>query len=290
MERNIKKILVVDDEEMVRFTMKAFLDRMGYRSDIAKSGIYAMRLIEEEAYDLVISDIVMPGMDGVQLMRQVKKRLPGLDFIMMTGHAVDYAYIDIIDSGASDYMTKPFEMKELDARLARIEREKSILKELNKKNNQLEIAINKAEDKTLEIEVANRDLVKEINERKKIEEALKDAKGYIENIISSMADSLIVLKPDFTISLANKATCDLLGYDESELIAEPFSMLLYEGKPFADALRRELIENGSLKEFELNYRSKSGEKILTSFLGSAMFRESDKEDLIGLICVAHDMI
>ena len=135
-----------------------------------------------------------------------------------------------------------------------------------------------------------RGIVRDITEQKRSEEALEEAKEYIENIINSMADSLIVIKPDLIISLVNRTTCDLLGYNESELIGAPIDKILYDGISFAETLFRQFKEKGFVKDYEMLYRMKSGEKIPVSFVGSVMYSNGDNaENIIGLICVAHDL-
>ena len=261
-DRSSRYILIVDDDEMIRTSVREFLKRIDYIPTVASDASEALKILQKRSFDLVISDIIMPGMDGIQFMQEAKRSFPHLNFIIMTGHASDYTYVNIIDAGAADYMTKPFEMKELRARLARIERERRILKELQN----------------------------EVNERKLAEESLKEANGYIENIITSMADSLIVIKPDLTINLMNRATCELLGYAEDELLGEPIDKIFHKGISFEKTLLKELMEKGFVSDYEMSYRTRDGEKIQVSFLGSVMYKEgNDINTPIGAICLAHDM-
>jgi len=85
----------------------------------------------------VISDIQMEGMDGLEMMRAAKMIRPDLDFILMTGHAAEYSFSDIIAGGAYDYMFKPFDLGELRAKLRRLQREKALLNRLKKANEAL---------------------------------------------------------------------------------------------------------------------------------------------------------
>lgn len=155
-ENLYKHILIVDDEEMVRSTVREFLQRMGYACDVAKEPSEAMDILHQEPIDIVLSDIMMPNMDGVQFMQEAKKGFPHLEFIIMTGYNNQYSYIDIIDAGATDYMTKPFEMKELAARLKRIERENKALQDLKEANTSLEYNIEKANEASRQAESANK--------------------------------------------------------------------------------------------------------------------------------------
>jgi two-component system sensor histidine kinase/response regulator len=152
---DINTVLVVDDEEMIRSTAMAFLEKIGLAGDAAQNGEEAMNMLRDGKYDLILSDVCMPGMDGIQLMKEVKESYPDLSFIIMTGYTADYSYADIISSGASDYISKPFDMKELKAKVERIGREKRILAELRETNDQLETAIERANQMAVQAELAS---------------------------------------------------------------------------------------------------------------------------------------
>ncbi len=152
---SIKRILVVDDEEMIRETAGAFMEKLGYDCEAVEDAERALGLLSEQSFDLVISDISMPGMDGIQLMKEVRASHPDLAFMIMTGYTVDYSYAEIIAAGASDYVHKPFDLKELKAKIERIDREKGILAELQESNDQLETAIERANQMAVQAELAS---------------------------------------------------------------------------------------------------------------------------------------
>ncbi len=154
-DKPIKHVLIVDDEEMIRVTVQSFLTRIGYECSTSAKAAEAIATLGEGPFELVISDITMPGTDGIQFMRSAKENHPELDFIIMTGYGSEYAYVDIISAGASDYMMKPFEMKELQARIERIERENRILRELKVTNVQLEASIERANGMAVKAELAS---------------------------------------------------------------------------------------------------------------------------------------
>jgi two-component system sensor histidine kinase/response regulator len=154
-DKPIKHVLIVDDEEMIRITVQSFLTRIGYECSTSPGALEAGAALDRNSFELVICDITMPGTDGIQLMRSAKESHPELDFIIMTGYGSEYAYVDIVSAGASDYMTKPFEMKELQARIERIERENRILRELKLTNVQLEAAIERANGMAVKAELAS---------------------------------------------------------------------------------------------------------------------------------------
>ncbi|MBF0229136.1 MAG: response regulator [Desulfamplus sp.] len=140
----IKKILVVDDDMGLRSILVKSFQVIGFLCSEAEDAITAYEMICNEQFDLVISDISMPVMDGIELMKKVKSKFPDLDFIIMTGFSGEYSYVDIIDAGASDYMTKPFGINSAVARIERIEREKRTLLNLRKTNLELNLAMEKA--------------------------------------------------------------------------------------------------------------------------------------------------
>ena len=151
-------ILIVDDNEAIRETLEDFLESDGDFCYTASNAYEALSALREDSITLVISDIKMPGMDGIQFMKEAKQSFPDLDFIIITGYASDYTYTDIIKAGATDYMTKPFELEELKAKMERIKREQRLLNELKEGNTALELTIEKANLMSIKAETANLEL------------------------------------------------------------------------------------------------------------------------------------
>lgn len=151
-----KHVLLVDDEEMILQVLKDFLAKMGYTCHVTSNAFDALQALSMNNFDLVISDIKMDGMNGVELMKKTKRLYPHLDFIMMTGYVSEYSYSDIISSGATDFLVKPFNMTELKAKIERMEREKGFLKQLKESNQRLEEAIERANRMAMEAEAANK--------------------------------------------------------------------------------------------------------------------------------------
>lgn len=135
---HLKHILVVDDDEEYRTLIEQFIVKLGYFGESASNGFEGLERVKRHRFDLVLSDIRMEGKDGIQFMKEARQIFPNLEFIIMTGHAGDYSYSDIIAAGATDFITKPFEMGKLKSKLERIEREKQILRELYDAKEQLE--------------------------------------------------------------------------------------------------------------------------------------------------------
>jgi PAS domain S-box-containing protein len=136
-DSQVKSILVVDDEETLRMLLHMFLSSSGYACEIAADSSEAMEMLRKRHFDMVISDIRMPGKDGLELMQEAKTIYPNTDFIIMTGHAAEYSYSTIIKAGATDFAIKPLQLEELKAKLERIDREKRTLKQLKEANETL---------------------------------------------------------------------------------------------------------------------------------------------------------
>jgi DNA-binding NtrC family response regulator len=113
------RILLVDDEEIVLRSCQRILGGGDYHIDVAREGLSALGLINENEYDLLILDIKMPKMDGIEVLRRVKESRPDIDVIMITGlHDIETA-VHAMKLGALDYLPKPFEPEDLEMIVAR---------------------------------------------------------------------------------------------------------------------------------------------------------------------------
>jgi heterodisulfide reductase subunit A len=109
-ERRKFRILVVDDELVVRDSLKEWLEEDGFTVAMAGSGADALAALEAGAYHLMLLDIKMPGMDGVEVLERAKALCPGLTVIMMTAYATVETAVEAMKIGALDYLVKPFEV------------------------------------------------------------------------------------------------------------------------------------------------------------------------------------
>nr|MBF0221971.1 diguanylate cyclase [Desulfobulbaceae bacterium] len=131
---NKAKILLVDDDPIVREVMKSFIASYGFDFSTASDGLQAIKVLEKDFHSIVITDINMPNMDGMELLKYVHANYPKTGVIVVTGLSEEYTYVDVINAGAIDYMTKPFDSAELLAKLNRVIREQNLISELEKKS------------------------------------------------------------------------------------------------------------------------------------------------------------
>ena len=120
-----ERILIVDDEDGMRRLLGRVLTREGYETSTVGSGAEALRLVANERFDLVVTDIKMPEMDGLQLLEELKEYEPSLPIIVMTAYGTIENAVQALRFGAYDYIAKPFETDEIKLTVAKaLERER----------------------------------------------------------------------------------------------------------------------------------------------------------------------
>lgn len=122
------EILIVDDEEGLRLSMQEFVTMSGFKTYMAASAEEALAMLDERQVDVVITDIILPGMDGLELTDAIKKDY-NIDVIVLTGYSGDYSYEEAISKGASDLVFKPIRFEELILRLKRVLKERKLTNE-----------------------------------------------------------------------------------------------------------------------------------------------------------------
>jgi len=121
-------ILIVDDDPAIRDSMYEFIQMSGYHASMVSSAEEAIALLQENMVEVVITDIMLPGIDGLELTDRIKKQ-HDVDVIVMTGYSGDYSYEEAISKGASDFVFKPVRFEELLLRLKRVLKERQLTRE-----------------------------------------------------------------------------------------------------------------------------------------------------------------
>ena len=115
-------ILIIEDEPRVASLLMNGLEENGYQTMVAYDGLMGLRLFQTHTFDLVISDIVLPKMDGFELAKEIRKTNPHIPILMLTALGSTNDKLDGFDAGADDYLGKPFDTRELLARLRALTR------------------------------------------------------------------------------------------------------------------------------------------------------------------------
>ena len=112
-----EKVLLVDDEEDFLEVMAARMQARGMQVQTCQSAEEALKKIKEENFDAVILDFMMPGMDGMQALKEIKARRPESQIILLTGHATIEKSVEAMKLGAADFLEKPADIKALEEKI-----------------------------------------------------------------------------------------------------------------------------------------------------------------------------
>jgi diguanylate cyclase (GGDEF)-like protein len=132
-----RHVLIVDDDSNVRIPIQEFLEQSGFMVSSAGTAEKAMELIAGDGVHVVITDIQLPGMNGLELTDAVKKQNGDIDVIVITGFSTDYSYEEAVEKGASDFIFKPVRFRELLLRLKRVFKERDLSEERDRMVSEL---------------------------------------------------------------------------------------------------------------------------------------------------------
>lgn len=125
-----KSILVVDDEEIIRHTLSRDLLEAGYAVKSVESGARALEELAETYYDLIVTDLLMEGLDGIQVLKEAKKINPEICVMILTGFGDMTSAIDALRLGADDYILKPYDFTEIELRIQRCLEKQQLIKKI----------------------------------------------------------------------------------------------------------------------------------------------------------------
>ncbi|RMH83797.1 MAG: sigma-54-dependent Fis family transcriptional regulator [Calditrichaeota bacterium] len=123
------RLLIVDDEHDALTLMQEIFRRKGYETFTAHDGIEALNVIENEEPDILISDLLMPNMDGMELLQEVRRRFPHISVIVVTAHGTIETAVEAMKKGAHDYILKPIHLDEILTKVSNLARTKHLIRE-----------------------------------------------------------------------------------------------------------------------------------------------------------------
>jgi two-component system response regulator AtoC len=126
--RNIR-VLIVDDEETYRFMLSSLLESEGFVPDTASDGVQAINTVQKKAYDVVLLDVKMPKVDGLEVLKFIKENFPDIEVVMLTGVGDVKIAVECMKLGAYDYLTKPYTTDELLTTIERAMERRNLLRE-----------------------------------------------------------------------------------------------------------------------------------------------------------------
>jgi len=126
------KILIVDDDPVILELMGTYIASFGFENERAGTGKEAVAKLKKGDFTIVFTDMIMPEMDGMQLLNHIRENYPKIGVIVITGYGHTFTYTDVIKAGASDFIAKPFNADELEAKLNRLVRELNLVRQLER--------------------------------------------------------------------------------------------------------------------------------------------------------------
>jgi PAS domain S-box-containing protein len=256
------KILVVDDEEGIRSLMRMTLELDGYTVLTAEDGPTALELFRSEQPEVVLLDVRMPDMDGIEVLSRIKAASPDTEVIMITGHGDMDMAVESLRREASNFLTKPISEEILSFSLKRALEKIALKKKLKQYTSNLET------------------LVREAN----IE--LEKAYQFRENLIENSPDAIVGVRKGGQIVIFNSASERLLGYRKDEVIGKMNIVDAYR-PGVAKQIMKDLRSNdfggrGVLQKRELILLAKDGEEIPVYISAAILYDEGKEAGSVGI--------
>jgi len=125
---NLTKLLVVEDNKDTRLLLKEYFESLDYLVEICENGVEALAILKKKEFTILITDIRMPKMDGITLIREVKRIYPKLGLIMMTAFSSVYSEEDVRRVGVDDYISKPFNFENMKEKVEKLSSQIEMMK------------------------------------------------------------------------------------------------------------------------------------------------------------------
>lgn len=206
----VRKVLVVDDDEKVLYLMHEFLPTLDCEVLLARDGEEGLQLFQAERPPLVLTDLQMPKLDGLALMKAIKELSPRTEIIILTAHAALKSAIEAVQRGAFDYLQKPLELQTLGRRVKQALEHYRLVSE------------NEALLGELEQRVENRT------------KALVESQQRLRVVFNAITDSLIIVDQSLTVVMVNKGTAALSGPPVETLIGSNCYRALFGREEICD--------------------------------------------------------
>ena len=268
-----ERILIVDDESDIALILRLQLEDAGYLTTRARDGIEALELLTIDGYTLMLLDIKMPRMDGMELLKRASQQYPSLPIIMMTAHGSEHVAVEAMKRGASDYITKPFNSEDL----------------LKSINHVLTLTRTRRENLLLQ-------------------QRLEQERQLSESIIQGIADLLAAVDLQGRVITLNQHGVELLGVSREEAVGRPLrelirtdipvdllphQVVLASGKPclnVAFVMKSTRGDIPMLSSGTVLYGSDgavAGSIIIARDISALKALEQDKEDFVSML--SHDL-
>jgi signal transduction histidine kinase/FixJ family two-component response regulator len=244
-----ENILLVDDEPGIRKVLGISLAEMGYTVFTAENGEEGLALFREKTPEIVVTDIKMPGMDGIRLLREIKRLNPETEVIVITGHGDMDLAIRSLKNEATDFITKPIDDNELETALRKARNNLLIRRKLRDYTETLEHLVQTKTERLVSLETRegggeNGDASAEL-----YRDFFEGVPGYVT-----------VVDRNWTIRAANRRFREDFALDESEEGVACYRLLKHGDAPCEDCPAAKTFQSGKSSQAELEIRDREGRK------------------------------
>ena len=239
-----ERILVLDDEPAVLEVLTQHLGSLGYECSATLSPVEGIERIGRQSFDLILTDLRMPELDGMEVVRRAKKIAPDVPVVVVTALNDITNAIQAMRLGADDYVLKPFDLQEITRAASRAIDQRRIKLEQRGYQDDLEERVSSAA-KTLE----------DVNRE------LRDTKEYLENLLHSTLDAILTVTGDAGIGFANTGALDMLGYTQQEIEGLSTGKLLAGGDEEVAHVRRLVNTEKRVRNYETELVHRDGTRI-----------------------------
>ncbi len=261
------RVLIVDDEAVILDILYEHLNTRGYECVLAQSSKDAVAALGEAEPDLLITDIGMPEMNGIDFAQAARQSWPDLAIIVMTGRSDAGSAVGALRAGADDYVMKPFDFDEMLICVERALEKRRLIKENRSYSQRLEDRVREA---TTDLARAN--------------DQLQQAQDYLNRLIHSTVDAIITVSAGEDVNFANRGAELMLGYDEGGLLEASIGDLYIGGLEEARYVRRVLAADRPLQNYETEMRHRSGEVVPVSMSVSLVPDAQGRPAAMLLVC------
>jgi two-component system NtrC family sensor kinase len=260
----MQKILLIDDEVAIIRVLSTSLKSDGYDVVTAYSGEEGLDIFRKESPDVILTDIKMPGMDGLEVLKKIKEINPESEVIIITGHGDIDSAIEALQYGASDFINKPI------------------------REETLSIALNRAKEK-LDMRRKLKEYTDDLENMVKIAtEEIRRKSNFQTKLITSSNDGIVATDDEWKIIIYNPGAEKIFGYSRSEVIRNMDINTLYPVEivdAFKDEVKNKRV-HGGMPWKEITILAKDGESIPARFSGAVL---NEKGNMMGSVAFFQDL-
>jgi two-component system, NtrC family, sensor kinase len=262
MESKKTKILVVDDEESLRTLLSISLSHKGFEVFTAEDGKKGIEIFRQESPSIVITDIKMPGIDGLELLRQIRRLDPDTRVIVITGHGDMESAIESLKLEASDFISKPVKEAALMVAIKRAQEVLWMKGKLREYTNKLELMV-----------------------KENIEE-LEKTYDFQKNLIESSIDGIIGIDRTGTILIFNRAAEGLTGHRSEDVIGHKKITEIYHPPELAREIKKKIYSHtyggpGRLRDLEVAVASREGDTVPIRLSATLLYKDGQEIGSVG---------